>query len=561
MTAPNNPRDDAQQAIDSDNDEQLAQNKATALVNFVLETSVELFHAPDRVAYATIGRAGHPETLAVESKDFRDWLIRTAYETTGEALSSHVINAAARLLTSIAKYDGEEIPVHVRLAEHRECLYLDLADSEHRVVKIQKSAGWSVVPAPPDVKFLRPAGMQALPVPVRGGSLDELRPFLNVSDAEWPLVLGTLLGAFSPEGPYPVQVIAGVQGSAKSTHARVFRSLIDPNVAPLNTLRDDAWSLAIEASNTWVLAYDNVSHIRPAVSDALCRISTGGGFRTRTLYETSAETIFTFQRPVILNGIGDILSRGDLIDRAIFFRLQRIDEATRRTEREFLSDLEKVRPRVLGALLNAVATAYRNVDRIVLEEKPRMADFAQWVVAGEEALPIEEGDFLRAYKTNRKGANELVLEDSPIAQGIMKLISDQGSWEGTATELLDALTPNMNVDQRRRSGWPRSARGMRSGLDRIVPNLAEGDIHVQHVRTKGRRQISIQNATGTTGTSSLLNSNFDDGRGDEQPQQTQTPSPVREQFQTESGRLDGGDGRVQGTDTGVPIQRRRRVSL
>jgi hypothetical protein len=68
--------------------------------------------------------------------------------------------------------------------------------------------GWRVVDALP-VKFRRPATMAALPVPVRGGSVRLLRPFLNLKEHEdaWLLFVGYLV-AFRPTPPYLVLVLA-----------------------------------------------------------------------------------------------------------------------------------------------------------------------------------------------------------------------------------------------------------------------------------------------------------------------------------------------------------------
>ena len=47
----------------------------------------------------------------------------------------------------------------------------------------------------------------------------------------------------------------------------------------------------------------NLSYITPELSDALCRLSTGGGFGVRTHYENAEETVFHSSRPIIINGI------------------------------------------------------------------------------------------------------------------------------------------------------------------------------------------------------------------------------------------------------------------
>src|SRR5256886_5689169 len=123
--------------------------------------------------------------------------------------------------------------------------------------------------------------MLALPVPLPGGALDDLRPFLNVADdGDYRLLVTWLLAALRPRGPYPVLVLHGEQGSAKSTTARVLRMLIDPNGAPLRAEPHDDRDLMIAATNGWIVALDNLSHLPPWLSDALCRLATGGAFAT-----------------------------------------------------------------------------------------------------------------------------------------------------------------------------------------------------------------------------------------------------------------------------------------
>jgi len=46
----------------------------------------------------------------------------------------------------------------------------------------------------------------------------------------------------------------------------------------------------------------------------------------------------------------------------------------RRTEAELTQDFVTAHPRILGALLDAVSAALRNVDDVVLNKKPGMAD-------------------------------------------------------------------------------------------------------------------------------------------------------------------------------------------
>ena len=91
----------------------------------------------------------------------------------------------------------------------------------------------------------------------------------------------------------PVEVLHGEQGSAKSTTAKVQRKLIDPAKPPLRSLARDERDLFIAATNSLVIAIQNVSGLPVWQSDAVCRLSTGGGFATRELYSDDEEKIFS----------------------------------------------------------------------------------------------------------------------------------------------------------------------------------------------------------------------------------------------------------------------------
>ena len=77
---------------------------------------------------------------------------------------------------------------------------MDLADRAWRAVEITPD-GWRVIDVPP-VRFRRAAGMRPLPVPERGGPIDELRRFLNVgSDQDFRLAVAWVLAALSGRRP------------------------------------------------------------------------------------------------------------------------------------------------------------------------------------------------------------------------------------------------------------------------------------------------------------------------------------------------------------------------
>jgi hypothetical protein len=455
-------------------------SQATRLA--ALAEAAELFHDPAGDAYATVIIDGHRETYAVRTKGFRRWLARAYYERHEKAPGSQALQDALSVLDGKAQYDGPELPVFTRLGEHTGAIYLDLANEKWEAVAITAD-GWRVTDNPP-VKFRRSRGMLCLPHPLAGGSIDLLAPFINIDgDDDWHLLIGWLISALRPQGPYPILVLHGEQGSAKSTTARLLRSLIDPNKAGLRSEPREPRDLMVAAHNSWIIAIDNLSHLSPWLSDALCRLSTGGGFSTRELLSDQDEILIDAQRPCILNGIEELATRGDLLDRSIILYLPSISPGQRRPERAFWQQFERQRPQMLGALCDVVSYALRRLDTVEVTELPRMADLAQWVTAGESILGWETGTFLEAYQRNRSAANSLALEASSLVVPL-RLVA-KGGFHGTATKLLTRLNDTVPDDVRREKGWPRNARALSGTLRRLAPNLREIGIDVTFLGQQG----------------------------------------------------------------------------
>ncbi len=115
---------------------------------------------------------------------------------------------ALATLEAKARFEGEEHTPAVRIAHHGGNIYVDLADDAWRAIEITPG-GWSVVPFSP-VRFVRPRGLRPLPLPRAHGTLKDLEGFLNVrTEDDLKLVLGWLVMAFNPRGPYPILVLNG----------------------------------------------------------------------------------------------------------------------------------------------------------------------------------------------------------------------------------------------------------------------------------------------------------------------------------------------------------------
>ena len=245
-----------------------------------------------------------------------------------------------------------------------------------------------------------------------------------------------------------------------------------------------------------MLAYDNLSGLSPWGADALCRLSTGGGYGTKANYTDTEETIINATRPIILNGIDQITHRADLVDRAILLNLPAILENERRPERELLAHFESMRPRILGALCTAASAALRNVATTTLACLPRMADFVLFVSAAELALPWDSGDFILAYHGNRQEVMESSLEADPVASALREFMRTRREWTGTSSMLLEELT--MVVPENRRGRWwPKTAESLSKSLKRASTFLRMVGIDIDDTHRQpgtGRRLKLVTNS-------------------------------------------------------------------
>lgn len=464
-----------------------APNQATVLVELAESQKAFLFHDAEETGYASIPVNGHIEHHKIRSKGFKRWLTQFFYRQHGRIPSTQALQDAVNALEGKAIMDGPTKKVFIRTAEHNGRLYYDLCNDQWEVVEIDAN-GWRIV-SRVDVVFVRKSGMQPSPFPVKSKEgITKLWDFCNFRDDHARILLAAwLLAALRPRGPFPVLALTGEQGSSKSTIARLIRLLVDPHIMPLRSFPKDESDLAVAAANSAVLILDNLSWLPPWGSDALCRLSTGGGLGKRKLYTDDEETYITVARPLALTSIVDVASQFDLLDRCLIVNLEPISEDARRTEEELYTRFEAVRPAILGGLFDAVSVALRRYPEINPPQVTRMADFAYWALAGEPALGVTTPDcFLNAYNTARSDAIEAGLESSLVYTALKKFKDSRHGmpWEGTATELRSTLIGYLEEEAQRY--FPKTPRSLSSEISRINPALRKTGLAITKKKVNGK---------------------------------------------------------------------------
>ncbi|MBI4584570.1 MAG: hypothetical protein HY717_11195 [Planctomycetes bacterium] len=489
---------------------------------------LDLFHTDEHKGFAIIQTGDHQEVLAIRTRAFRLWLGRLFYCATGGAPHHQALADALAILEGKALFDGQVREVNLRTASRDRFIHIDLGDPGWQVVRISPD-GWTVTDGSDGVLFRRARGQLALPIPITGGRIDKLRSLVNISsDDDWRLLLAWLTYAIRPIGPYPVLALHGEQGAAKSTTARVLKSIIDPSKAPLRSEPRDVRDLMICASSSHLIVLDNLSSMPQWLSDCLCRLATGGGFGTRELYSDDDEVLFSSTRPILLTGIEEVASSGDLLDRSILLNLPTIPEDGRLEEAVFWQRFEGDRPQLFGALLDAVAGTLSELPKVRLLALPRMADFSRWGEALGRFLGWGEGAFLDSYRRNIGEANEVAVESSPAGTAFRRLLDETGSWDGTATALLERLVQTVSEKVLEGRNWPKSAKGLSGILRRLAPAFRRLGYEISFEReteTKKRERV----VRAKVGKRSSESSGPSDCQGKSPDGRTSTPGNDRPQ--------------------------------
>ena len=441
-----------------------------------------LLRGEDGRPYAT-ERNGPAIVYGLRGRDgLRKRLANAYFDTYRATPGGSGLTDATTVLEGMADRADPE-PVGLRVAGVGDrSVALDLAGEDGRCVLFDPS-GWRVGERSP-VLFRRSALTGPLPEPARGGSLDELRRLLNVDEERFRLLVAWLVAALVPDIPHPILAITGEQGTAKSTAARLVVSLVDPSPAPLRTAPHDVRSWAAAASASWIVALDNVSAIQPWFSDTLCKAVTGDGIVERALFTDDDITVISFRRCIALTTIDAGRLAGDLAERLLAIELARIPAGQRRPDAEINASYTRTRPHILGALLDLTVDVLGALPAVQPDELPRMADFARILAALDH---VRGWDTLASYTAAARDATQAVLESDPVAGAVLAFVGRGGGWRGTASELLDHITP-----ERRPRGWPQTPRALSGALARLAPALGAHGVIFERETRGSERLITLR---------------------------------------------------------------------
>ncbi|MGY0463283.1 ATP-binding protein [Kitasatospora sp. cg17-2] len=468
-------------------------NPAREIITDYAKAHFRYFRTADGTVYAQ--RNGHPVARPIRSQgttgSHRQELLVGLYKDGRGVFNGTSMKEALDLIEALALTE-EVQPVHIRVAPGFDgATWLDLGRSDGLSVRIHPTGWDTVVPDPREVCWRRTQLTGELPVPVKdtdGKGIDLLLRLTNFTDAQTEcLAIAWLIGCLGPGVPVPAPFLTGPQGAGKSTAGRMMVRIVEGMSGDLRRAPKDEENLVAAVAAGWVTALDNLSHMTPDLSDAMCCIVTGAESVKRALFTDGDVHRSAYRRPLLLTGIDVGVIRPDLAERLLPLRLER--PKVRRTEAELWAEYAEVLPMVLGSLLDLTVKV-----RAADAETPtdlRMADFAHLCAQLDAATGFGA---LTAYRTSLDDLNDDVIEGDLLAQTVLRhaeTIEPGGAQRMTSTEWLHCLGRLYGGDDFRTlpKGWPTTGKVLSDRLKRLQPTLAARGVLIDSGRDHGGRYL------------------------------------------------------------------------
>jgi hypothetical protein len=459
------------------------------------------FRTADGTVYAQ--RNGHPVARPIRSQgttgSHRQELMVCLFKDGHGVFNGTALKEALDLIEALALTEDVQ-PVHIRVAPGFDgATWLDLGRDDGRSVRIHPT-GWTIaVPDPREVCWRRTQLTGELPIPAKGTEgkgIDLLLRLCNFATSQTEcLALAWLIGCLGPSVPVPAPFLTGPQGAGKSTGGRMLIRIVEGMSSDLRRAPKDEENLIAAVAAGWVTALDNLSHMTPDLSDAMCCIVTGAENVKRALFTDGDVHRSRYRRPLLLTGIDVGVIRPDLAERLLPLRLER--PRVRRTEAELWAEYAEVLPVVLGSLLDLTVKV-----RAAQAETPtdlRMADFAHLCAQLDAATGLGA---LAAYRASLDDLNDDVIEGDLLAQTVLKhaeIIAPGTAQRMTSTEWLHLLSALYSDDGCRPlpKGWPTSGKVLSDRLKRLQPTLAARGVLIDTGRTMSGRYLEMTRPSAT----------------------------------------------------------------
>jgi hypothetical protein len=444
-----------------------------------------------------IGNDRHLDIMPLKSSRYKyylAWLFRE--NTGGQIVGKDAINNAVNTLAADAVFDGETVPLHLRVAwgstmnrtTKPGCIYYDMTDDARTIIEISKDGKRIINGSDPNAPILFQRYNQVSQVePDSNYPPDIFEQFLNLTNVRNKqhrhLLQVYIVSLLIPDIDHTILTTYGPKGAAKSFLLKLIKKLIDPSKPTLLTLQKNIEEFIQQVNHIYMPFYDNVKFIPYWLSDEICKAITGIGHTKRKLYSNNEDFIYEHKRCISLNGINVALTEPDALDRSIFIELQDIDDEDRRKEEDLLLEFERIRPKLMAYIFDILVKAMQIKPKLRLTRLSRMADFTEWGEAISQAMGYQEMSFIEAYQENRNEQNRVAVNENIVGSLFVKFYNNieegtdenpifVGSPDILYKTLVDFAVENeININNRQ---FPKTSEVLVKKLNAIKSNLKEG---------------------------------------------------------------------------------------
>jgi hypothetical protein len=452
---------------------------ADLLVQLTTENTSFLFKDQYGTAHAQVRIADHDEIIRIESNKFKRFLASLFYGKNGnKVVNAEAITNAIQVIQAKAEYEGQTIPLSLRVAWYNGNIYYDLSNDKWQCVRISQE-GWEEVDSTPVPMFVRfnQTPQEDPDKNFEENLFDKFLQLTNLKEDQDRILLKVyIVSLFIPDIPHAMLILHGEKGSAKSTLQTMIKLLVDPAKPTLLTIHSDRSEFIQQLAHNHIAYYDNVKNTPRWLSDEACKAVTGIGQSKRKLYTDDDEIVYEYKRCLGFNGINISLSEPDALDRSMMIELDRISKENRKVESDIMKEFMQLRPQLLGYILGILVKALQIKRTIRLSTLPRMADSALWGEAIARALGYGNLEFIQAYYENIGRQNIEAIEANPLGLAIAKFFIDNQELVGSPQEVLDTMETvaaenRININHKL---WPKAANSVTKRLNQIRSNLLEG---------------------------------------------------------------------------------------
>lgn len=451
-------------------------------------------------SYVSLMEKENERTIRIESGEMDSHVVKTfrSFGFKWGANKNLISRIKDEMLALAIEGDRQEI-VNIRVAGDTKGVVIDRGVISKEMIQILPGMEPKLI-TKSEFKFIRPSKQKELPRPIfKEFDFAYFQSLFNFSDKnDALLLLAYIVKSIVPNsGPCPILILEGPQGSGKTTATTMIGKIIDPTDPSLFAPPKNEEDIKIHANSSWLLSYDNLSYLNGDLTDAFCRVCTGGGMSSRKLYSDDEQMVYSIQRPVVFNGIEELGERPDFLDRAIILHTKPISEKLRKFSDGIWDPFNKGYDSLLGGVYKLLSQVLSVLPTVESKELPRMADYAKFGIALEKVLQLPEGTFLTVLSDHNREKLHKAFNTDVMCNFVEYVIDADQSYRekhfiGTAIELLEKIEPFCKKYNVSKAHMPSNPKNLKGRLARIKPILHAMEIEYQDLpRTSNKRPFFI----------------------------------------------------------------------